>query len=84
MMLKQCLYCVDQECLYIYKRTSISQTKEGAWTKWCETKRGKEIYRRLWKMGNTGCHERDDTGGKQSKISVAKAEVQVKRRKENY
>ena len=58
--------------------------KEGAQTKWCEAKEGKERGRRLWKVGNTGHHERDDRGGKESKISTAKVEVQVKRRKKNY
>ena len=36
--------------------------KEGAQTKQCKTKEGKEIHRRLWKVGNTGFRESDDRG----------------------
>ena len=39
---------------------------------------------RLWKVENTGHHERDDRGEKSSKISITKVEVQARRRKENY
>ena len=38
--------------------------KDGAQTKQCKTKEGRERHRRLWKVGNTGHYERDDRGGK--------------------